>query len=212
MNHAFRTFEKHGLIQEVLGPIPTGLIRPAIVVWARTTPKDQFRAMIHLARHLSPVPLHVYVDDVCSAAILRRTADAQAAVNEQYRGYFKTRGCAVSFSSELHCSAPGKQVTPSLLKLGAMVTVSEFLNGLPAGKRAGLATLDMSEMLHMLLELQLYEVARDECNLALIGRFSRAIGVLHRQITSCPLPFIVLPTLQAGAEVETYIQRLSTVD
>lgn len=198
------------MITNVLGPLPTETIRPALVVWARKEPKDSFHAFIALSEMLSNEPLEVFVDDLCSQLVTGRTQQEQAIINEQYCEFFSSAGCVVRFSSGIYATKFPDSIFPVLIELGRQVPVNEFKRCLPKIKRQNINQLTLAEVFHLLLELLLLEQVKERCNLLLVGHFSQAIVVCHRKISQNPISAISVPRLSDREEINNYKQKLIT--
>lgn len=196
------------IITNVLGPSPDGIIRPALVVWARKEPKNSFFAFIALSKAISNEPLAVFVDDLCPQLVMKRTEQEQANISEQYREFFNSAGCAVRFSSEIYATKFSDSIFPALIELGRQVPVNEFKRCLPKIKRQDFNQLTLTEVFHLLLELLLLEQVKERCNLLLVGHFSQAIVVCHRKTSQNPLSAIAVPKLNGREEIDDYKQKL----
>lgn len=202
-------FKQRGLVTNVLGSIPSK-IRPALAVWARKEPKDAFLAFVALSEAITNEPLTVFVDDLCSQLVMKRTQKDQAEMNERYRKFFKAAGCIVKFSSEIYANEFLAGIFPLLIGLGRHVPVSEFKRCLPENKRRDFKKLTLDEILHLLLELSLLERVAKECNLLLVGHFSQAIVVCHRKTSQNPISAIAVPRLSSGEEIDDYKRKIAT--
>lgn len=202
--------KQRGLVTNVLGSIPSK-IRPALVVWARKEPKDLFLAFIALSEAITNEPLAVFVDDLCSQLVMGRTQKDQAAMNERYREFFKATGCIVQFSSEIYTNEFSTDIFPPLIELGGRVSVSEFKRCLPKNKRQDFNKLTLDEILHLLLELLLFEQVAKECNLLLVGHLSQAIVASHRNVSDGLLDAIVVPKFEDRCEVDRYIATIKNL-
>jgi hypothetical protein len=198
------------LVTNVLGSIPSK-IRPALAVWARKEPKDSFLAFVALSAAITNEPLVVFVDDLCSQLVMKRTQKDQMEVNELYREFFKFAGCVVKFSSEIYANEFSASVFPFLIELGWHVPVSEFRRCLPENKRRDFNKLTLDEILHSLLELLLLEQVAKECNLLLVGHFSQAIVVCHRKTSQNSISAIAIPRLNSREEIDDYKRKIATL-
>jgi len=196
------------IVTNIIGPFPTKAPRPALVVWARKEPKDSFLAFISLSRALSNEPLGVFVDDLCSQIITKRTLSEQQSMNERYSDFFVSRGCALTFSSEIYSAKFSTGIFSSLVRLGRQIPVNEFKRCLPEPKRRNFSTLTLGETIHLLLELLLLEQVKKKYNLLLVGHFSQAIVVCHRKTSPAPLSALAIPKLNSKEEIDAYVQKL----
>ena len=205
------SLRRNGLIVDVIGVPPTQQILPAMVVWARKEPKYEFQALVALARVLSLKPPVIFVDDTCSRIIAQRFLGEQESVNEKYIAFFRGQGCEVRLSSVLYDSLFGSEKLSALMEIGKKISLAEFVRCLPEKKRFGLAGLHLSETLHALLELLLFEQVSNERNLLIIGQFSKAIVATHRNVSGNPLAAVVVPRLNGRHEVDEYVAALANL-
>lgn len=196
------------VITNILGPVPNETISPALVVWARKDPKDSFLAFIALSKIISDEPLSVFIDDLCSQLVMKRSDQEQVKINDLYREFFSSAGCVINFSSEIYAAKFPDSIFPVLVELGRQVPISEFKRCLPKIKRSDFAKLNIGEIFHLLLELLLFEQVKERCNLLLVGHFSQAIVACHRRISQNPLSAIALPRLNNRKEIDHYKQKL----
>lgn len=205
------TLKSQGLVTNILGSIPQ-IVRPAFAVWARKEPKNPFQAFIALSRVISSEPLTVFVDDLCSQLVMKRSRIEQIKINELYSNYFNDSGCVVYFSSELYGNIFDAEIFPLFLESGRRVSVNEFKRCLPESKRRALNNLTLDEILHLLLELSLLEKVAKKCNLLLVGHFSQAIIVCHRKTSNNPISGIAIPKLNNVEEINEYKQKLQNTN
>jgi hypothetical protein len=156
---------------------------------------------------LTSKSLVVFVDDLCSRLVTKRTQQDQEKMNNRYREFFETVGCMMRFSSEIYTTKFSTDVFPLLLRVGQRVPFSEFKRCLPKNKRNNLDNLTLDEVLHLLLELLLLEQVKEKCNLLLVGHFSQAIVVCHRKISQNPLSAIAVPRLNSRKEIDEYMRK-----
>ena len=204
----FSKLRSRKIITDILGPIPTETIRPALVVWARKDPKDSFLAFIALSKTLSDEPLAVFIDDLCPQLVIKRTEQEQTKMNGRYREFFNSAGCVVNFSSEMYATKFPDGIFPVLIELGRQVPINEFKRCLPKIKRQDFNQLKIDEVFHLLLELLLFEQVKERCNLLLVGHFSQAIVVCHQKTSQNPLSAIAIPRLNNRKEIGDYKRRL----
>jgi hypothetical protein len=207
---SFKDLLGEGLITGIIGDLPPEeRIRPALVVWARSPPKKAFRAFVLLAKRTSEHPLRVYVDDVCSRAVMKRSVDEQSSFNEEYRRFFEGSGVVLNFSSSIYGGQEEQDILPQVVEMAERVSLAEFVHCLPEKKRAHLEQFSFAETLHMLLELLLFERVKEECNILLSGKFSQSIVLSHRHISKDPLAAVILPKLSNEDELTKYISALA---
>lgn len=180
-----------GHVVGTIGDIPPDP-KLGFAVWARKEPKAVFQNFANLARDISSLPLKVFVDDICTIAMTGRTAEEQALINNRYSDFFLGFGCEVYFSSSLYDKSG---ILSVMLPVAQRLTVNEFIRCLPEEKRHGLETLGLDEVGHALLELALFERMRAYCDSLLIGQFSQAVVVAHRNISLDPLSAIIVPKI-----------------
>ena len=68
----------------------------------------------------------VFVDDICTQLVMRRTQQEQVRMNEQYRDFFGSAGCIVKFSNEIYATKFSAGIFPALIELGRQVPIGEF--------------------------------------------------------------------------------------
>ncbi|MFC1622459.1 hypothetical protein ACFL1Y_00475 [Patescibacteria group bacterium] len=204
------SLEKHGLITNVIGEISYP-IHPALVVWARKEPKYQFRALIALAQTITPYPLSVYVDDVCTQVIVQRSYNEQEIFNKKYIEFFQEHGCVVKLSSVIYKNQFGVNKMPLIINIGQKTSITEFFRCLPKKKQIHFDQLHLDEIMHMLLELLFFEQVSDQSNLLIVGNFSQAIVLSHRNISNNPLAAIVTPKFNNQSDVNNYIMMLKNI-
>ncbi len=205
------SFLESKLITNIIGTIPNSKIQPALVVWARKDPKYQFRALVALAQAITSHPLTVYVDDVCSQTIMGRTFREQEIFNNKYIEFFCELGCTVKLSSAIYKTCHSMSQMSFLMDIGHRISVAEFMRCLPEAKRLNLDHLYLGEIMHLLLELMLFEFVGKESNLLIVGHFSQAIIASHRNISNNPLTAIVTPKFKDRSEVNVYIATIKTL-
>ncbi|MBA4496435.1 hypothetical protein ACFO25_16895 [Paenactinomyces guangxiensis] len=196
-----------GLVQCVMGRIPDPM-ECVLTVWARRKPKPVFKAFIELAKVLSPYPLKVFVDDVCSQTVMKISDDKQKNLNEAYEKYFSHYNCSVTFSSHLYERVYGDKVLLEILRLGQSITLNEFQRCLPQKKRDKYQSLQLDEILHCLLQLFLFKHIQSKSRVLLIGQFSQAIVALHRDVSEEPLSAVVLPKMEGLEGIEEYVLQI----
>lgn len=200
--------EERNLITRVVGPLPRRP-RVGLLVWARSVPKFPFRGLTALAQTIAASPVQVFVDDIFTMLATGRSAAEQEPMNEAYRRFFGELGCEVRFSSDFL----GRRHGPNLLKAAAefsrSIPVPLFIQTLPKHKLTVLPQLDMSELLHGTLELMCLEEVAASVDGLIVGEFSMAIAMLHRDISPKPVTVITAPRIEGGEPgVNQYIETL----
>ena len=201
---------REGLVIDTIG-VPTKQTLPALVVWARKEPKYEFRALVALARTLSPEPPVVFVDDTCSRVITERSSTQQESLNGRYVDFFMGQGCEVRLSSSIYDALFGSDKMSAIMEIGMKIPLAEFIRCLPEKKRLGLTELHLGETLHALFELLLFEHVSKERNLLVIGQFSQAIVSTHRNVSDSPLAAVVVPRFNSHHEVDAYVAALENL-
>jgi hypothetical protein len=198
-----------GLVQSIIGKVPDPM-ECVLVMWARSKPKPVFKAYIELAKLLSPHPLQVFVDDVCSQTVMKINNDEQKDLNKAYEKYFSDYNCSVTFSSDLYQRVYGNKLFSEIIQFAQSITLNEFQRCLPQKKRDMYQFLQLDEILHCLLQLFLFKHIQDKSRVLLIGQFSQAIVALHRDISEEPLSAIVLPKMEGQKRIEEYVLQLKS--
>lgn len=207
--------QANGLITKLIGNVPVyDLRRIALLIQARSAPKEPFKAIVKLTEKISPFPLGVFVDDVYSEVFLRRSRNEQNSINSLYYNFFKELGHKACFSSKLYNSPPNNLIFENLFQVASDIPLSGFIGCLPMTKREDISRLDCSEILHALFELLLMEnVKLRGYNTFVIGQTSEAIVRLYHGtlVASETMSAIVTPKFNNQDEIRDYIERVGKI-
>jgi hypothetical protein len=202
---------EHGILEKIIGELPPKPLRIALPIWAIKPPKRIFSAFASVAKALTVFPLEVYVDDLCPRLYVHRSSSEQEDINEQFRDFFNELGCSIKFSSEIQSDREGAGFFYELVSKGRQVSFNQFLKCLPKDKRERLMGVELKDMLHTLLELKLLDQISATCNCLIVGRFSQAMVVLHRQTARTPLPALITPKFLNDEHVQKYTLLLEQI-
>lgn len=200
--------EAHGLITKTIGPLLSNP-RIALLVWARSVPKYPFLGLVELARVISGRPPLVFVDDLCGMLVAGRSSIEQEPYNQKYRNFFSAIDCEPSFSSEFLGRKYGERLFEEIMLFGRKIPLATFVQTLPKHRLAVLNELNLGELLHGTLELMCLDEIAATADGIVIGEFSQAIAMLHRDITQSPVSLIIAPRISGGEDVvNQYIETL----
>lgn len=185
----YRKLKKDSNIEAPFGLPDSEVTTIGLNMWARSAPKQTvFNRYIELANQLG-LGLNVYVDDLCSRAILARTNDTQDETNKQYVRYFKPTADSIVFSSDVLSNFTLRE----FIDIADRISVQEFEKNILPEKKRSLSNARLSEIGHALLQIAfLGEIAKNE-SLLLCGKFSLGVMYAAREVYNDFPKVITLP-------------------
>jgi len=205
-----RLLIEQGAVSRIIGKLPTSPSL-AMVLWAHNPPGIGFDAHIELSKYLADKEPCIIVDDVFPKTYFKRSSQEQMRVNRTYSNFFLSRGCNLTFSSEIYSGKLQDGCLSPILEITEKLSLKEFLRALPESKMNNFSNLSMIELLHILNELYLLELMKERANLLIIPHFSQAIAVIHRNISQKPMSVVVTPTFGGNKDVMERISRIKNI-
>lgn len=197
-----------GVVSSVLGDCNgQQSLTVALVLWAHRPPGRGFDAHIALGRLISREPITVFVDDELPGHVFNRSKRAQSAVNATYVAFFEARNCRVVFSSSLRTHGSFQH----LLYMAGRLPLAVFLQMLPARKQQMLGSLTVTELVHALTQLALFDLSSTRANVVIVPRFAQAMASTHRKISKTPLVAVVTPAFRDIRDVQARLRHISAV-
>ena len=96
-----------------------------MVLWVHNPPGIGFDAHIELSRYLAGKEPCVMVDDVFPRIYFKRNLQEQMSVNKTYSDFFVSRGCNLTFSSEIYKGSSLNNL-PEIGKTRSLSTADEL--------------------------------------------------------------------------------------
>lgn len=200
-----------GIISKIMGKVSNN-ISLALVVQARSRPKDPFKAFIAVSQILSNKPLNVYVDNLYSQIFFGRTEKEQNIIDNEYKKFFEKLDCKVFFSRDIFQAQFNAKILFSyILDCANLIPFSELVLCMPLEKRKNIKELKLDEILHLMMEFIFIEEIIKKHNLLLFGQGSQAIVSFCQRRGSNPFSSIILPHFSSSKDVDNYLEKIKQI-